>query len=158
MLRNLWARSLPIALLMTLLLGAAAPANAHGGEGDLGLEGISVDSLVVNPRDGTVTATGTITCSAELAGIFVGVDLSQVVGRFHTINGSGGTAVDCPAPAAEGEPSIASYSVLVIPWEGKFAGGSAWVSAFADICVETEFDFVCDFASLERTSTRLKAR
>jgi len=97
------------------MVGAVAPVSAHGGEGDLGLEAISVDSLVVNPRTGTVTATGTVTCSAELAGIFVGVDLSQVVGRFHTINGGGGTAVDCPAPAAEGEHSSASYTLLILP-------------------------------------------
>ena len=72
-------------------------------------------------------------------------------------SGSGYADVKCPSPEAGAEHSSAQFDVLIQPWEGKFAGGSAWLEAFAEVCIESEEKSACDFASLERTPVRLRA-
>jgi hypothetical protein len=73
-----------------------------------------------------VTVTGQIQCSQDLQAS-IGLDLTQVVGRFWTISGGGGTGVECLE--AEG---TADFSLTFYPWSGKFAPGHARIQGYAD--------------------------
>jgi len=81
-----------------------------------------------NPKTGSATISGTLQCTNETATVaFVGVDLSQSVGRF-TINGSGGIDAVCT-----GTPQV--WSVEVFPFNAtKFSGGKAVSVTFAFAC------------------------
>jgi hypothetical protein len=140
---------------LVLALGVATPAFADttgggGGQADLGLDGIAITSATVTARTGIATVSGTITCSQDLNGAFVFVELDQVVGRFHTLRGYGGTPVDCAA--ADGS---ASWSVTIQPDQGKFANGRATIGASAEIDLCGEDDCVFDFASVGPETIRL---
>jgi hypothetical protein len=73
-----------------------------------------------------------------------------VVGRFHTLRGWGGTAVDCTA--ADGS---ASWSLTIQPDQGKFANGRATISASAEIDLCDEESCLSDFASVGPQTIRL---
>lgn len=125
-----------------LVLGLVAPATADtggGGDVNLGLESISVDSVSVN-RDGSAVVRGSVECSLDIEHFSIGAEVRQTVGRFRTIDGWGGTDASCNAG------SSADFEILVIPY-GKFARGNAWVAAYADLCIETEEFFGCDSVS-----------
>jgi hypothetical protein len=84
----------------------------------------------VNTKQGTVTITGTETCTAQdLQFADLNVNLSQNVGRIGTITGSGYSDL---SGACDG--ALHHWSVLVFPNSGKFAGGRATVSADAFVC------------------------
>jgi hypothetical protein len=143
-----------IVLPLAMALGAATPVLADttggGGGADLGLDAITITQGSVNARTGIATIRGTIECSQDLTGAFVSVELDQVVGRFHTLRGWGGTSVDCLV--ADG---VAAWTLTIQPDQGKFANGGAVVSAFAEIDVCTDVDCLSDAAGLGPVSIRL---
>jgi hypothetical protein len=144
---------LGVVLPLMLLVGAATPVLADttgGGSADLGLEAVAVTSARVNARTGIATVSGTITCSQDLTGVFVGAEIDQVVGRFHTLRGWGGTSVDCLA--ADGS---AAWTLTIQPDQGKYANGGATLSAYAEIDFCDEFDCYGDFASFGPAPIRL---
>jgi hypothetical protein len=91
-------------------------------------------------KAGTATVSGTASCSA---GSFasVSVSLSQSVGRIATISGSGFSSdVVC-----DGTPE--PWSVVITPFTGgKFRGGNAQASVFAEAC-----NFGCEFQQITQT-------
>jgi hypothetical protein len=108
---------------------------------------VTVDPVgTFNAKTGSATITGTLTCSGEDAQFAtVSVDLRQRVGRF-TILGSGG--IDAPCT---GTPQ--PWSVEVLPFTGKFAGGKAVSVTVAFAC--GIFSCGSDF---EETTVRLHGR
>ena len=140
---------------LVLALGTVTPVFADttgggGGGADLGLDGVAITSTSVNARTGIATVSGTIACSQDLNGAFVYAELDQVVGRFHTLRGWGGTPVDCAA--ADGS---APWSLTIQPDQGKFANGPATIGASAEIDLCDEYDCVSDFASVGPQTIRL---
>ncbi len=134
-------------------LAAVTPALADttgGGSADLGLDGISITSGHVNARTGIATVSGTIACSQDLTGVFVSVELDQVVGRFHTLRGFAGTSVDCAA--ADG---TASWTMTIQPDQGKYANGRATVSTFGDVSFCDDVDCYDDSVSAGPQPIRL---
>jgi hypothetical protein len=83
-----------------------------------------------NARTGAATITGTVTCSGgegEGEGkSFIGVQLSQLVGRFR-IAGEGGTEFACDGASH-------AWSAEILSSAGKFGGGRAFVSASSVAC------------------------
>jgi hypothetical protein len=130
-----------LALPVILLAAAASPALADtgGGGADLGLDAMTVTSATVNGRTGIATLSGTISCSQDLDGVFVGAELDQVVGRFTTLRGWGGTMISCSA--ADG---TAAWSTSFGPDQGKFAAGSGTVSGYAEAGSCTDVDCFFD--------------
>jgi hypothetical protein len=91
-----------------------------------------------NSSTGWATVSGTLVCTgAEFA--LVETSLSQRVGRF-TIHGSGFSDLVC-----DGTPH--TWSAVVLPENGKFAGGKAATVAFAVACGS----FQCGIGYVERT-------
>jgi hypothetical protein len=90
---------------------------------------LTVDPIAhFNSKQGTVTVTGTETCTAQdLQFAQLSVNLSQSVGRIGTITGSGYSDLAC-------DGALHHWSVLVFPNSGKFAGGKATVSADGFAC------------------------
>ena len=142
--------ALAVALLLMAVTPVLADTTGGGGSADLGLEGVSITSAGVDARTGIATVSGTISCSQDLSGAFVFVELDQVVGRFHTLRGWGGTSVDCLA--ADGS---AVWTLTVQPDQGKFANGRATIGASAEIDVCDEFDCYGDFVSVGPMPIRL---
>jgi len=96
-----------------------------------------------DPRTGSATITGTVTCEGEVEFAFVEVELSQRVGRF-IIRGFGGSEVTCDGTTQE-------WSVEVFGENGLFKGGKAVSVTFAVAC--GTFDCGIDF---EETIVRLR--
>jgi hypothetical protein len=112
------------------------------------VEPLAVDITVnpigsFNPKTGSATISGTLTCSEPAAFAFVTAELSQSVGRVKII-GSNGVEAACSATP---EP----WSVEVLPTNGKFAGGKAVSVAFAFACG----DFSC---GMDFEQTRIMLR
>ncbi len=119
--------ALPFVLCIALATPGLAAADTTPGDGTYGgLDSVTVTTVTVNPRTGQAMAAGQVTCSSDFEWIQVSVYLTQVVGRFHTINGMGWAITECLA--SEGS---ASFQVAFFPDAGKFAPGLARVSADA---------------------------
>jgi len=81
----------------------------------------------VDGRTGVATIHGTMICTnASRNDIYV--DLWQAVGRLHTVNGSGSTT----GPTCDG--ATHTWAIEVRPYDGKFAGGMAMVTASGTVC------------------------
>ena len=122
---------LGVVLPVMLLVGAATPVLADttgGGNADLGLDAIAITAAGAQGKTGIATISGTISCSQDLIGIQIFVELDQVVGRFHTLRGWAGATVDCAA-----SDGSASWTLTIQPDQGKFANGRATITASAGI-------------------------
>ena len=140
-----------VAAVLTLgLVGVAAADTGGEGDVDLGLEAISVDSVAVS-RDGSAVVRGSVECSLDIEHFSISANLQQTVGRFRVIEGWGDTDAACTAGGS------AEFELLIIPY-GKFAPGNAWVSADANLCIETDESFGCDFVRYGPALLRLKGR
>jgi hypothetical protein len=80
-----------------------------------------------DPRTGSATISGTVTCTGEVEFAFLDVELRQTVGRVATITGVSSLDVVC-------DGTTQSWSVEVFPVSGKFAGGKALSVTFAVAC------------------------
>ena len=104
---------------------------------------LNVDPLgTFNPQTGSVTLTGTVTCT-DGAFAFIDIQLSQRVGRF-TVRGFGFVDVACDGTA---QP----WTAEVFGDTGLFKGGQAVAATFGQAC--NEFD--CGF-TFEETTVRLR--
>jgi hypothetical protein len=141
---------LPIALLIGAATPALADTTGGGGPTDLGLDGIAVTSARVDAQTGVATVSGTISCSQDLSGVFVGVEIDQIVGRFHTLRGWGGAVADCLA--ADG---VGTWTMSIQPDQGKYANGKATISGYAEIDFCDEYACYGDFVSVGPETIRL---
>jgi hypothetical protein len=143
--------ALVVGLALAMISASSVLADTSpGGNADLGLDAITISAGSVVGKTGEVTLTGAIECSQDLtADVFV--DISQVVGRFNTIRGFGYASVSCLA--ADGS---APFTMSLFADQGKFAGGSARLSAFAETgsCDDVECFF--DSVSYGPATLRLK--
>lgn len=80
-----------------------------------------------NPRTGSATVSGTITCVGDVDFTFVDVQLGQAVGRGEVV-GFGSLDVDC-------DGSVQPWSIEILPTFGKkLAGGKSATFTFAVSC------------------------
>lgn len=144
--------ALGLGLALASASAAATLAATGGGSEDLGLDGVQVISGTASTATGSVTLSGSITCSQDIE-VFVFAQLSQAVGRFNTIRGWGQTANPIACDAAVGS---VRFALAVFPEFGKFAGGSAVVDAGAEAVVCDEFDCVSDDAHYGPAGLKLR--
>jgi hypothetical protein len=103
---------------------------------------VTVDPVArFNAQTGSVTLTGTVTCTAD-AFAFIDASLSQTVGRF-TVRGFGFIEMPCDGTA---QP----WSLEILGETGLFKGGHAVAVTFGQAC-----DFDCGFDFAE-TTVRLR--
>lgn len=96
-----------------------------------------------NPKTGSATLTGTVTCTGESEFAFFELQLSQAVGRF-IIRGFTGSDVTC-------DGTTRPWTLEVLGDNGKFSGGKAVNVAFAFACGR----FLCG-EDFEETKVTLK--
>jgi hypothetical protein len=73
-------------------------------------------------KNGIATISGTYTCAENFDDGYVDVSVNQKVGRTKTVNGGDSNyGLTCNGDAQ-------SWSLIVNPYNGKFAGGKAFVS------------------------------
>lgn len=97
---------------------------------------VTVDPVgTFNPRTGSATVTGTVTCTADVEFAFIDVELQQSVGRF-AISGFGSIEPAC-------DETTQAWSVEVFASNGLFKGGRAvsLTSAIACGLRDCGFDF-----------------
>lgn len=145
------SRSLGLVLGLALAAMPLSPALADtgGGGADLGLDAISISGGTIAAKSAAVTMHGTISCSQDLTA-FVWADISQVVGRFNTIRGTGGQEVVCSAASG-----TASFDITIYADAGKFAPGNVQVGAYADTGFCDESDCFDDSVSVGPVAVRL---
>jgi hypothetical protein len=80
----------------------------------------------LDPQAGSVTVTGTVTCTGQAEFAFLETELRQQVGRF-TIIGSGFTEVVCDGVTHQ-------WSAEVVSENGKYSGGKAADATLAVAC------------------------
>jgi hypothetical protein len=145
--------SIVAGLALVSLSASSALADTTGGGGaELGLDAVQISGGTVISKTGEVTLTGSISCSQDVEA-YVSAELTQVVGRFHTISGWGGTLNPVTCLAANG---TAGFSFSFFPYEGKFAAGTARVTAMAQAGFCDEVACSIDEASYGPASLRLK--
>ncbi len=117
---------LGLRILLALMLVAvlAAPAMAHGGKVNYGIDAVGITSAT-RITLGRVVVKGTVTCSKTTSGVGVGAIVRQVAGRTNTVEGHRGGLVRCVAG------TNVPFSVTVMAEQGKFVGGKALVEAYA---------------------------
>jgi hypothetical protein len=97
---------------------------------------MTIDSAgKVDPKTGTVTISGTVTCSREVP-VFVFMDLKQTIGRAKG-EGAGFVDLTCTGQTKWTSSPIQSSSLL-------FTGGRADVHAFAGVFDELRGEFIGD--------------
>ena len=143
-------RAAVAAVLLVLVAAMPATANGGGGEGDLGLDDLSITSATVDTRTGVVTVAGEVACSQDIEHLDVSVGINQPVGRFRSVTGWESDHFACLA--ADG---TAAFSLTVLPDAGKFGVGSAFVGASASTFICTEEQCLEDFVEYGPTSVRL---
>jgi hypothetical protein len=85
------------------------------------------ERAIFDPRTGSATVSGTISCVGDVEFTFVDVQLEQAVGR-GVVAGFGSIDVDCNG-------TIQPWSIEIFPALGrKFAGGKAATFTFAVSC------------------------
>jgi hypothetical protein len=113
---------------------AATSANAV----EPSIRNLVIRSVTLNPQTKVATVKGAVTCAR---GDFLDVDVevSQTVGRLHTVRAVGGKDLACDGRV--------SFTLRLRNVEGRLGPGDARVEAFAftcnpDDCFGTEFNRV----------------
>ena len=86
---------------------------------------VSLASATLN-KSGLVTVTGTLTCSEPVGDAWVEASVAQPVGRLQMVYGYG---VDSGVGACDVTPL--PFEAVVVPDNGKFAPGTAYVTIYA---------------------------
>src|SRR5215210_1127998 len=107
----------PFVAVLLLMVAAVSPVAAQ--EGGTILQDPVITSAVVDRTGQHVTVTGTVECE-EPGEAFLDIFLRQDVGRFNSIQGSGGTLIEC---TEAGE--VVPFTATVQSFEVRFAPGRA---------------------------------
>jgi hypothetical protein len=106
---------------------------------------VTIDPLGYFNRTGAATISGTVTCTGDIAISFIEVELTRAVGHF-SITGWG----EVEGFVCDG--TTQSWSLDLLPSNGKFKGGHAVAAAFAAAC---DAESRCD-EDFEQTTVRLR--
>jgi hypothetical protein len=134
------------ALMAALAVVAIAPAFAATAKEDI-VRNFTITSTTIDPQTKVATVKGKVTCASEVNRAFVAVELSQVVGRLHTVRGFGQERLSCDGKT--------SFTLRFSAEEGRFGPGEATLRGFAGACIGREFEGQCDFDRTGRMEVRL---
>jgi hypothetical protein len=114
-----------VLLLTFLLVASLAASTASAAEPSV--RNLVIRSVTLNPQTKVATVKGAVTCSR---GDFLSVDVevSQTVGRLHTVRASGDKDLACDGRAR--------FTLRLRNDEGQLGPGDANVDAFAFTCNE----------------------
>jgi hypothetical protein len=106
---------------------------------------MTVESTTVNSQTGQVIVIGTVTCSVPAVG-FVGVDVTQPVGRQGSISGADNAPVAC-------DQTREFYILSIFAFDGRFKPGTAVIEAFISACTTSG---VCASTGIPRFAMKLE--
>jgi hypothetical protein len=130
------------ALLVALALVASLAASTASAI-EPSVRNLVIRSITVDPQTKVATAKGAVTCTGgNEATVFV--DVSQTVGRLHTVTASGSKDVACDGRV--------NFRLRLRNEVGRLGPGDATVEAFALTCTRDEC-FGTDFAKVLRITT-----
>jgi hypothetical protein len=125
-------------LMATMMVVTMAPAFGH--HTPVATEGIvrnlTPTSVSIDPQTKVVTVEATVRCASEVNRAFVDVEVSQVVGHLHTLNGFASARLACDGRTP--------FTLRVRAEEGFFTPGQARVFAFARACLGRGLFERCD--------------
>jgi hypothetical protein len=114
------------AMMAAMVVVAMVPAFAQVDREDL-VRDLTITSTTIDPQTKVVTVEGTVRCSQVTNFAFVGAEVSQVVGRLHTVRGFDFERFR----PCEGRTF---FTLRIAADEGRFGPGEATVRVFADAC------------------------
>jgi hypothetical protein len=117
-------------LVLSVLMNAPVAFAQLELEVELSVTGATVDT------SGLVTVVGTVTCSEPAHVTFVCVEVSQPAGRARSVLGSDCDAVEPPTDCDAETPY--RFSFPVVPFNGRFVPGKAFLSGAAQACTAEE--------------------
>jgi hypothetical protein len=113
------------ALLLAFSLVTALAATASAAEPRV--RNLVIRSITLNPQTKVATVRGAVTCTGSDE-LDVFVDVSQTVGRLHTVRAAGDKVVACDGRA--------SFTIRLRNLDGRLGPGDARVDAGAFACNE----------------------
>jgi hypothetical protein len=126
----------------SLVAWLAAPAVSAA---EIRVSNLVIRSITTNPQTKVATVRGAVTCTgAESVTVFV--DVTQTVGRLHTVSASGNKDLNCDGRV--------SFSLRLRNEQGRLGPGDANVEAFAIAC-NRNVCFADDFSRVMRITNAL---
>ena len=133
------AAALALLLGFSLVASLAAPAV---GASETSVRNLVIRSITLDPVTKVATVRGAVTCTGgESVEVFV--DVSQTVGRLHTVSAFGDKELDCDGRVR--------FSLRLRNEEGRLGPGNADVDAIAFTCGD-EACFDTDFSRVMRVT------
>jgi len=132
-----------VAVVAAVVVVAVAPAFAAVAREDI-VRNLTITQTTIDPQTKVVTVKGKVRCADAVNRAFVGVQVSQVVGRLHTVRGFGEKSLLCN----DGGPT--PFTLRLSASEGRFAPGKATLRAFTGACTGNEFEGQCDSDRLSK--------
>jgi hypothetical protein len=113
-------------VLAATLLAPAASAS------EVNVRDLVIRSITLDPQTKVATARGAVTCTGA-SRAFVGVEVSQTVGRLHTVYAYGDKRIDCDGRER--------FSIRLTNAQGRLGPGEATVQAGAEAFTRFDYDF-----------------
>jgi hypothetical protein len=114
------------------------------------IKNLTITSTTIDSQTRVVTVKGKVTFAPEVRRAWVGVQVSQVVGRLHTIRGGAERLLRREA----GDPRQMTFRFRFSAYEGRFAPGKATAEAGASTYVRSEDTWDSDYL---REEVRLRS-
>ena len=113
-------------LLAATLVAPAASAS------QLRVSDLIIRSITIDPQTKVATAKGAVTCTGARRAT-VSVEVSQTVGRLHTVYAYGEKRIDCDGRER--------FSIRLTNYQGRLGPGEATVRAEAFAFTRFDYDF-----------------
>jgi hypothetical protein len=127
--RRLVVLATAFSLLWSVLAAAFLAPSASASEPVV--SDLVVRSITIDPQTKVATVRGAVTCRGANR-VFVAVEVSQTVGRLHTVYAYAQTRLECDGRE--------SFSLRLTNYQGRLGPGEAQVRAVAGVCTRDGCD------------------
>jgi len=123
--------ALAVGVAMALVVSVSFPKQASAATNENLLRNLTITSTTIDTHTKEVTVKGNVTFASGVEKAWVGVHVSQVVGRVHTVEGAEEKAI-------RGDKGLVPFTFTFSAWEGRFAPGKATLEGYAATYVRSE--------------------
>lgn len=130
--RRLGALVLALAFMLVWGLLAVTLVAPAASASEVNVRDLVIRSITIDPQTKVATAKGAVTCTgARRATVYV--EVSQTVGRLHTVYAAGQKRIDCDGRER--------FSIRLTNYQGRLGPGEATVRAEAFAFARFDYDF-----------------
>lgn len=122
--------TLAFALLWSLLAATLVAPAANASE--VNVSNLVIKSVTIDPQTKVATARGAVKCTGA-GRAYIGVEVSQTVGRLHTVYAFGQKRIDCDGRK--------SFTIRLTNEQGRLGPGEARVRSYAEAFTRFDYDF-----------------